>query len=295
MTLLRCSLSLFLLSSLVQGQNTNEFDNGSYTVQAKINAKQPRYTYFDKDDPKQHKYRVFFSKIYEKKNGSKVGGSNIALSSMNWVISEDLETESENLVFWINGTMKQNGNANKADRLSLLSFRNEIFNKTFKFDVYLEDYVWQDAEADSLDLEWKMTNSTGNEDQDDGIPENEEERQLRSGVRSLEDDGAASTSDDLICWYGAGGDADNQVCWKIEEEALAFKDDGSNATVPVSLDLDGGFIVVSYKNWGEGNLLHDPEVGHLLETNYEESDSCGFNPFCYIFNFIGWILSLFGF
>jgi len=224
-----------------------------------------------------------------------VGGSNIALSSIDWVIKEDTETESENVVFWINGTMKQNGNANKADRLKVLSFRNEIYNESFKFDVYLEDYKWQDMDADSLDLEWKMTNSTGSDDQDDGVPEDgEPDRQLRSQPRSLKDGDAASTSDDQVCWYGAGGDADNQVCWMIEEEALAFKDDGSNETVPVTLDLDGGFIVVSYKNWGEGNLLHDPTVA-MAGGEYEAAAGCGLlDIFCYISSFIAWILSLFG-
>jgi len=234
-----------------------------------------------------------FSKIYEKEGGNKVGGSNLALSSIDWIIEEDTETESKNVVFWINRTMKQNGN--KADQLSVLSFRNEIYNETFKFDVYLENYIWQDPRADSLDLEWKMTYSTGSDDQDDSVPEDgKPDCQLRSAPRLLEDGDVASTSDDLICWYGMGGDAANQVCWQIEEEALAFKDDGSNLTVPVTLDLDGGLIVVSYENWGEGNLFHDPEVGNVLGTQYEEDSGCGFDIICYIQSFIAWILSLIG-
>ena len=39
------------------------------------------------------------------------------------------------------------------------------------------------------------------------------------------------------------------------------------AAIPVSLDLDGGFIVVSYANFGDATLLHDPEFGVTSSTS----------------------------
>ena len=82
------------------------------------------------------------------------------------------------------------------------------------------------------------------------------------------------------------------------DEATAFLEGGGNTTVPVSLDLDGGFIKISYENWGsDGSLVHDPQVGYLLGTTFAEtSDGCAawglFAFICAIFQFF---LGLFGF
>ena len=205
---------LLLSAPLTQGQNTKEFGNDDYTVSVKVKSNQPRYYYWAKDDPQQSKYRVAFSKIYEKKGGNKVGGSNLALASIDWIIEQDTEAK-DSVVFWINGTTKEKGNGNKADRFSVLSFRNEIVNDTVKFDVILDDYSWVDPTADSLDLEWKMTNSTGPESDTDEEPVRQ--RSLRSMLmgRSLADEAPVSDTDNQICWYGAGGDAENQVCESV--------------------------------------------------------------------------------
>lgn len=211
MMFLRGLLPFLLLStSLTQGQNTKDFGNDDYTVSVKVKSNQPRYYYWAKDDPQQSKYRVAFSKIYETKGGNKVGGSNLALASIDWIIEQDTEAGADSVVFWINGTTKEKGN--KAARFSVLSFRNEIVNDTVKFDVIVDDYSWVDGTADSLDLEWKMTNSTGAESDTDEVPVRQ--RSLRNMLmgRSLADEAPVSETDNLICWYGAGGDAENQVC-----------------------------------------------------------------------------------
>ena len=213
MMFLRNLLPFFVLStSLTLGQNTKEFGNDDYTVSVKVKSNQPRFYYWANNDPNKSKYRVAFSKIYESKGGTKVGGSNLALASIDWIIEEDTEAPGDSVVFWINGTTKEKGNGNKADRFSVLSFRNEIVNGTIKFDVIVDDYSWVSTTADTLDLEWKLTNSTGADTDTDEEPVRQ--RVLRSLMgRSLADEVPASDSDNMICWYGAGGDADNQVRW----------------------------------------------------------------------------------
>ena len=213
MMFLRSLLPFFVLStSLTLGQNTKEFSNDDYTVSVKVKSNQPRFYYWANNDPNKSKYRVAFSKIYESKNGTKASGSNLALASIDWIIEEDTEAPEDSVVFWINGTTKEKGNGNKADRFSVLSFRNEIVNGTIKFDVIVDDYSWVDPTADTLDLEWKLTNSTGADTDTDEEPVRQ--RVLRTLMgRSLADEVPASESSDLICWYGAGGDADNQVRW----------------------------------------------------------------------------------
>ena len=88
-----------------------------------------------------------------------------------------------------------------------------------------------------------------------------------------------------------------KICWRSAATASAFPDpdDGSSDVVPVTLNLDGGFIKISYQNWGfDGSLFHDPEFGYILGTNF--TDDCaawGLLAFvCYIFSFF---LSLLGF
>lgn len=208
---LRNFLPFVLLSaSLTQGQNTQEFGNTEYTVSVKVKSNQPRYYYWANNDPNQSKYRVVFSKIYESKGGNKVGGSNLALASIDWVITQDVLATAGSVVFWINGTTTGKGNSNKS-RFTVLSFRNEIVNHSVKFDVIVDGYSWVYTTADSLDLEWKMTNSTGLDTDTDEDPVRE--RSLRNKLmgRSLVDDAPISDTANLICWYGAGGDAENQV------------------------------------------------------------------------------------
>ena len=209
MIFLRSLLPFLLVSAtLTQGQNTKEFTNGDYTVSVKVKANQPRYYFWATDDPQQTKYRVAFSKIYETKGGNKVGGSNLALASIDWIIEPDTVAGSG---FWINGTTTEKGNPNKA-RFTVLSFRNEIVNNAVKFDVIVDDYSWVDPTATSLDLEWKMTNSTGPDSDTDEAPVRQLSLRNIPMERNLADEEPVSATDNLICWYGAGGDAENQVC-----------------------------------------------------------------------------------
>ena len=93
----------------------------------------------------------------------------------------------------------------------------------------------------------------------------------------------------------------SQICWRSAATASAVLapvngiDAPVPVTVPVTLNLDGGFIKISYQNWGfDGSLFHDPEFGYILGTNF--TDDCaawGLLAFvCYIFSFF---LSLLGF
>jgi len=285
----------FLLSSAYAQGNNIEFGNENITVSVKVNANQPRYVFYHPDDPQQNKYKVSFSKIYESLNGKKVGGSNLALASIDWVITEDEEAPDTDVVFWINGTVKENPNKDEVPRFSVLAFRNQIINSTVKFDVYIQNYIWIDENAETLDLEWKMTNSTGSDDEDETEdPENPENPEDPAG-RRLQDGGdePASTSDNKICFAGAGGDEENKVCWEVVEEATVIRDT-ENSTTAVKLDLEGGFIKVKYVNWGEGDLLHDPTFGFVEGTNFDQG-CAWFNLFCLLGSLLASFLSLFGF
>lgn len=80
------------------------------------------------------------------------------------------------------------------------------------------------------------------------------------------------------------------------DEAVAVLEDGSNTTVPVTLDLDGGFIKISYENWGaDGSLFHDPEFGFALGTTFapEECAAWGLLALiCYIITFFMGLMGL---
>ena len=87
----------------------------------------------------------------------------------------------------------------------------------------------------------------------------------------------------------------SQICWKIVDEALAVLEDGSNTTVPVTLDLDGGFIKISYENWGgDGSLFHDPEFGYALGTTFPPEECAAWGLFAFLCYIINFILGLFG-
>lgn len=260
-------LTLFAMCMVVSNAAVQSFGNDLYTVQVQVQSNQPRYTFYANEDS--NKYKVSFSKIYEKLNGNMVGGSNLALASIDWVIAQDLEDDDDDddtVVFWINGTTRQNGNS--ANRFSVLSFKNYIIDYTVKFDVYLEGYKWVNSASESLDLEWKMSNATA---PDTSV------------------DTASDEEDSKICFNGA--DDTSRVCWIVEETAIATNAAGDETEVDVTLDLDGGFIVVSYENWGEGDLFHDPQFGY--EGGFTKRNECGgvFYFLCIIMQFI---MSMFG-
>jgi len=403
------SLILLFLTTLAFSKAAKtSFGNDEVTVEVAVNANVPKYTFRATSDPSGSLYHVFFSKIYERKNGNKVGGSNLALPSLDWIISE--EANSDTVVFWINGTSKENGGggsggngggngnansnggdgnggggndsgingggvngssvneggdnggggnggnggggngggggggngggggkqgqgnsgaaggkqgqgnsgagdeegiaaaaagegggettfdadnnttgfggralqgkSNKTAPFTVLAFRNEIVGASVKFDVFLQDYAWVDAEADSLNLEWRMSNATATDGEDEE-PDQEDEEDLNEERRHLQEDlnateassEAVSVAPNEICFFGKSansdrGDAKNQVCWGIEEEAIT----SDESPVPVALSLQGGFIVVSYQNWGEGDLYHDPQFGFLQGTDFEVTD-----------------------
>jgi len=285
----------FLLSSAYAQGNNVEFGNENITVSVKVNANQPRYVFYHKDDPQQNKYKVSFSKIYESLNGKKVSGSNLALASIDWEITEDVKAApAADVVFWINGTVKEKTNKDEVPRFSVLSFRNQIVNSTCKFDVYIQNYTWIDENADTLDLEWKMTNSTGSDDEDETEDPQDPENPEDPAGRRLQDGGdePASTSDNKICFAGAGGDEENKVCWEVVEEATVIGET-ENTTTPVEFDLEGGFIKVKYNNWGEGDLLHDPTIGFIEGTNYADQGCDWFNIFCLLGSLLGSLLASF--
>lgn len=171
------------------------------------------------------------------------------------------------------GGRELQGNSNKSDPFTVLAFRNEILGTLVKFDVFLQGYVWVDAQADSLNLEWRMKNATANGGEDEELDQKEEE-DLDEESRRLQQDPNATEASNVtpneICFYGKSassddGDAKNQVCWGIEEEAST-----SESAVPVALSLKGGFIIVSYRNWGEGDLFHDPTFGFKVTDDGDE-------------------------
>ena len=89
----------------------------------------------------------------------------------------------------------------------------------------------------------------------------------------------------------------SQICWKIVAEAQAvLASDGSPKAVPVTLDLDGGFIKISYAYWGgDGSLFHDPEYGYILGTNFTAQDCAAWGLLSFICYILSFFLSLLGF
>jgi len=267
-------LPLFLLVAGAFGEAWQTFELDDYVVETKINANKPTYKFWVAE-AEAEKYQVTFQSMYEiGADGNKVGNSNIALASMTWIVAKEEEG-----AFWINGTVKDNGNS--AGRLTVLSFYNRIVDDTVKFDVFLQDYAWVASDAEYFALEWRMSNST--DDGDDG-----------DDRRRLEGDEPASEADDQICYYSNGGDDSNQVCFNIADtaQALPREEGGEEEEVKVTLEEKGGNIVILYKNFGDMDLFHDPQFGYLEGYN---GDTCFFlDIFCIFAQIIKFILSLFG-
>jgi hypothetical protein len=217
-----------------------EYDLEGFHVTITGNANVPKYTFYADEFPGS-KYKVMFQQIYESKNGSKIGQSTVSLPSLKWVVEDESST-----VFWWNATDSKIGH---------IAFRNELSNGTVKFDVILDNYEWESAEADALNLIFKMSNST------------------ETSVRQLQDDGIegepAATEPTKLCYLGSNGTEEGQVCFEIVDTATATSvDSGGNVTtkdVNVTLDFVGGTgIKVSYSRF-EGNLTHDPSFGYAVE------------------------------
>lgn len=117
------SLILLLLTLAVSKAAKTSFGNDEVTVEVAVNANVPKYTFQATNDPAGNRYNVFFSKIYESKNGKKVGGSNLALPSLDWIISA--EDNSDSVVFWINGTSKV-----RLNRMCVLKYNMKIASTT---------------------------------------------------------------------------------------------------------------------------------------------------------------------
>jgi hypothetical protein len=210
-----------------------EYDLDGFHVSITGNGNVPKYTYFSDEFP-DSEYDVMFQKIYESKDGQKVGNSLVSLPSLDWVVDDESTT-----VFWWNAT---------DDKIGHIAFRNELRNGTLKFDVILDNYVWGSSNADALNLVFKMSNSSGT-GQSEGEP--------------------ATTDPTKLCFYGSGGTGEGQVCFLIVDTATATTLDGNGTRVTtdvnVTLEYEGGTgIKVTYARF-KGNLTHDPSFGYVVE------------------------------
>ena len=212
-----------------------------------------------------------------------MGGSNLALASINWVIEQikDADGLDEEGAFWINGTVKDNGNS--AEKFDVLAFKNKIINYTVKFDVICEGYAWEAEEAAThLGLEWNMRPLT-----DDGEEPDEP------------DEPVIDEEKNQICYNGNGGDDSNPICFNITDTAQKISRDTGEVIeddpVVVELRIEEGNIVVLYENFGETDLFHDPQFGYTEGYNGDNGEECFFlDIFCIIGQIIAWFLSIFG-
>lgn len=260
------ALTLFLSSMVaVQGrlfetarllQGTQMYENDDYIVEITGNSNVPKYTFASTSDP-EAKQKVMFQKLFETNDGQKIGPSNIALPSLSWVFADasgtttDEETGVNTTVtaFWINGT-------DSKGRFDTLAFYNVLNDNAVKFDVIIEGYdeTWS-TEADALNLVWKMTVETDDEEEE------------------VEEESDPTTEDDTqICF-----DEGTEVCFSIVETATATTttQDAEGNDVEVQTDVNatlfyegGSGITIQYARF-EGNLVHDPETG-FSDTEEEE-------------------------
>jgi hypothetical protein len=248
-TMPRFALTLLLSSMVaVQGRlftparqlGKQVFDNDEFSVEITGNGNVPKYTFFSKANP-EYKYKCMFQKLFESKEGSKVGPT-ISLPSLDWTFS----TFDDETAFWINGT--------GSDKFSKVAFRNVLQDESIKFDVIIEGFQFSD-DADALNLIWKMSNSTGGADD------------FKTSFEESLDDGevVSESTDTELCYYGANGKSDTQVCFTIVDTATATVDEEDPKEVAVSVSLDdaeGGFKL-QYARF-EGDLFHDPSLGFGL-------------------------------
>jgi hypothetical protein len=228
-------LSILLLTVSTQGRLLQGgqviLNNSEYSVQVNGNVNNivPFYTFYHQSAP-EDVYRMQLQKMVEIENGNNVGGSNIALPSLDWTVEL---IEGETFAFWLNAT----GGVN--DPFDVMAFRNELLDRTIKYDFILEGYEFVSDTADFLTLEWKLSNATG-----------------PSGSPYL-------AEEDQICYFGGQGTEADAVCVDITSTATATNNSVAPpvvSSVDVTLAEDGGFVVVSYAKF-VGDLFHDPEFG----------------------------------
>jgi hypothetical protein len=264
-TMPRFALTLLLSSMVaVQGRlftparelaGVEVFENDEFLVEVSGNGNVPKYTFSSKDDP-EHKYKVMFQKVFESKLDQKIG-STISLPSLNWTFGLDTEDES---AFWINGTEKDTGSA----KFSKLAFRNVLKDNSLKFDVIIEGYQFG-ADADALNLIYKLSNSTVA----GGSVKSVQEESLEDG------DAPSESTDTKICFNGANGKSDQEVCFSIVDTATATDGEEEPVDVAVSVSLDNaeGGIKLQYARF-EGDLMHDPTFGFLsVDVSFNFFDS----------------------
>lgn len=257
---LAATLALILASSIIgasQGRRVNApvaarrrqlegvttFENADFLVQITGNSNVPKYTFSSKTGPDKNTYKVMFQKLFESTGGKKIGNSNIALPSLTWVMKDVSPGPNNETVFWINGTDL------KGSAFKTLAFRNVLLGQTVKFDVIIEGYKYTSAQADALNLSWKLSNSTG------------------SDGRALQvEDAPSVVNNTAICYYGASGTNSSEVCFAIVDTATATDAEGAKKDVAVKVLVDseeGGGVTIQYARF-EGDLMHDPQFGFGL-------------------------------
>ena len=242
-----------IVDRTLQGVSTFENDNMIVKVTGNFNV--PKYTFQRKGNATI--YSVFFSKIFESKAGKKVGKSQISLPSLKWAF-KDVSTSNETR-FWINAT---------DGPFDVLALYNKIINDTIKFDVILDGYQFEVADADAFNLVWKMSSKQG------------------EGGNETEDSVPATKNETHLCWSG------NDVCFSIVGTAAATAGTAEPVDVPVDItfseDNDSKGIMISYGRF-VGNLFHDPSFGF---TSTKPKASKGFFArllgfFAKLFPFLG--------
>jgi hypothetical protein len=241
--LLLVVFSLFLLWSTTI-EASESFGNSYFSIEVTGGGKVPKYTFYLKSNSTTQ-YNVQFQQLFEadveKDKYKKVGPSNVALPSLDWIVHN--ETSKDNITFTMKGTPK----SSKKATFDSISFVNHInlkdSNETevpvCKFDVEIANYKWVSTSNDTnLVLVFKLM-ATGNKTElvakDDTV---------RFGGAYFYIADTAQVSGDK-----KGEEKDVKV------QLLLGGNADSNST-----DDNNGMIWLIYGHF-EGNLVHDPEIG----------------------------------
>lgn len=246
---LTCLLVVSVQGHAIRGLAETLYQFNGFKASITGNGSAPEYT-FSTDDVPGRQYRLKFQEVYESKAGARIGSTSISPSSLNWVVANVNAS-----VFWWNAT---------DDKIGHIAFLNQLFDDSLKFDIILDNYVWEASDSDALNLFFKLSNYSGS-GESQGPP--------------------ATTEPTELCFFDSGGSNPGKVCFGIVGTATATTSGGSSS-VSVALsyrfDSDEG-ILVTYTRF-QGNLTHDPTF------RFDPAEQVGF--FARLLAFIAYLFSL---